>query len=148
MCTLYNIFCHLVQTDWRPQVCIQYATSCRLLAQAMCLTGSDLNSSAKPWDIQFNVSKNVYAEFHDQVCHPNTCLPVYWHRLCHAFCGKKPSSAFWLSSPSLARLAYFPAYSISEAFSDFQKYYLQNWKISGKPFRLHQVLSYFIWKSA
>jgi hypothetical protein len=41
--------------------------TCRLLAQAMCLTGSDLNSSAKPWDIQYKVSKNVYTEFHDQV---------------------------------------------------------------------------------
>jgi hypothetical protein len=44
--------------------------TCRLLAQAMCLTGSDLNSSAKPWDIQYQVSEKVYAEFHDQVCQP------------------------------------------------------------------------------
>ena len=39
----------------------------RLLSQAICMTGSDLNSSAKPWFVQQNTSKVVYQEFHDQV---------------------------------------------------------------------------------
>ena len=43
----------------------------RRLAMALCMTGSDLNSSSKPWQTQFNTSKLVYAEFHEQVpwCH-------------------------------------------------------------------------------
>ena len=40
----------------------------RKLAQALCLTGSDLNSSSKPWHIQRKTSDVVYAEFHEQVC--------------------------------------------------------------------------------
>ena len=39
----------------------------RRLAMALCMTGSDLNSSSKPWQTQFNTSKLVYAEFHEQV---------------------------------------------------------------------------------
>ena len=39
----------------------------RLLAQSICLTGSDLNSSSKPWDIQVKTTQVVYEEFHDQV---------------------------------------------------------------------------------
>ena len=39
----------------------------RRLAMALCMTGSDLNSSSKPWKTQFNTSKLVYAEFHEQV---------------------------------------------------------------------------------
>ena len=39
----------------------------RLLVQSICMTGSDLNSSSKPWDVQFNTSKVVYEEFYEQV---------------------------------------------------------------------------------
>ena len=39
----------------------------RLLAQSLSMTGSDLNSSAKPWYIQEKTSSVVYQEFHDQV---------------------------------------------------------------------------------
>ena len=39
----------------------------RLLVQAMCMTGSDLNASSKPWYIQEKTSEIVYEEFHDQV---------------------------------------------------------------------------------
>ena len=38
----------------------------RRLAMALCMTGSDLNSSSKPWMTQFNTSKLVYTEFHEQ----------------------------------------------------------------------------------
>ena len=38
----------------------------RHLAMALCMTGSDLNSSSKPWLTQFNTSKLVYTEFHEQ----------------------------------------------------------------------------------
>ena len=38
----------------------------RLLAMSLCMTGSDLNSSSKPWAIQRKVSDIVYAEFHEQ----------------------------------------------------------------------------------
>ena len=33
---------------------------------SLCMTGSDLNSSSKPWAIQRKVSDIVYAEFHEQ----------------------------------------------------------------------------------
>ena len=39
----------------------------RLLAQSICLTGSDLNSSSKPWNVQVKTTQVVYEEFHDQV---------------------------------------------------------------------------------
>ena len=39
----------------------------RMLAMALCMTGSDLNSSSKPWEVQYRTSKIVYAEFHEQV---------------------------------------------------------------------------------
>ena len=39
----------------------------RLLAQSLSMTGSDLNSSSKPWFIQERTSSVVYQEFHDQV---------------------------------------------------------------------------------
>ena len=39
----------------------------RLLAQSLSMTGSDLNSSSKPWYIQEKTSSVVYQEFHDQV---------------------------------------------------------------------------------
>lgn len=38
----------------------------RMLAMALCMTGSDLNSSSKPWEVQYRTSKIVYAEFHEQ----------------------------------------------------------------------------------
>ena len=38
----------------------------RHLAMALCMTGSDLNSSSKPWLTQFTTSKLVYTEFHEQ----------------------------------------------------------------------------------
>ena len=38
----------------------------RRLAMALCMTGSDLNSSSKPWLTQFSTSKLVYTEFHEQ----------------------------------------------------------------------------------
>lgn len=39
----------------------------RLLVQAICLTGSDLSSSTKPWSVQERTSSVVYQEFHEQV---------------------------------------------------------------------------------
>ena len=39
----------------------------RRLAMSLCMTGSDLNSSSKPWQTQLNTSRLVYAEFHEQV---------------------------------------------------------------------------------
>ena len=38
----------------------------RRLAMALCMTGSDLNSSSKPWETQLRTSKLVYEEFHEQ----------------------------------------------------------------------------------
>ena len=34
---------------------------------ALCMTGSDLNSSSKPWNVQYRTAEIVYAEFHEQV---------------------------------------------------------------------------------
>ena len=39
----------------------------RLLVQAVCLTGSDLSSSTKPWSVQETTSAVVYQEFYEQV---------------------------------------------------------------------------------
>ena len=39
----------------------------RRLAMSLCMTGSDLNSSSKPWQTQLNTSRLVYDEFHEQV---------------------------------------------------------------------------------
>ena len=39
----------------------------RLLAQACCMTGADLNSSSKPWTTQQRTTGVVYREFHEQV---------------------------------------------------------------------------------
>ena len=50
----------------------------RLLAQAICLTASDLNSSSKPWAVQEKTTKVVYEEFHEQVNIKNR----------HIFCSK------------------------------------------------------------
>ena len=41
-------------------------TDHRMLAMSLCMTGSDLNSSSKPWVVQRRVSDIVYAEFHEQ----------------------------------------------------------------------------------
>ena len=38
-----------------------------MLAMSLCMTGSDLNSSSKPWTVQKKTSDIVYAEFHEQV---------------------------------------------------------------------------------
>ena len=38
----------------------------RHLAMSLCMTGSDLSSSSKPWPVQRRVSDIVYAEFHEQ----------------------------------------------------------------------------------
>ena len=48
----------------------------RLLAQSICLTGSDLNSSSKPWNVQVKTTQVVYEEFHDQV---NKYLKEFTH---------------------------------------------------------------------
>lgn len=42
---------------------IQY----RMLAMSLCMTGSDLNSSSKPWTVQRKTADIVYLEFHEQV---------------------------------------------------------------------------------
>ena len=39
----------------------------RLLVQSIAMTGSDLNSSSKPWEIQVRTTKVVYEEFYEQV---------------------------------------------------------------------------------
>ena len=55
----------------------------RLLSQAICMTGSDLNSSSKPWPIQHRTSKVVYQEFHDQVS---------WKKVLNDLCNNSFSS--------------------------------------------------------
>ena len=56
--TVALINCHLV-----CDVFFKY----RLSAQAMCMTGSDLNSSSKSWDDQENTTAIIYEEFYEQV---------------------------------------------------------------------------------
>ena len=35
--------------------------------QGLTMTGSDLSSSSKDWEVQHRISTLVYAEFHEQV---------------------------------------------------------------------------------
>ena len=44
-----------------------YLFANRLLVQSIAMTGSDLNSSSKPWEIQVKTTKVVYEEFYEQV---------------------------------------------------------------------------------
>ena len=39
----------------------------RMLAQSMCMTGSDLCSSQKPWESQMATTNVIYGEFYEQV---------------------------------------------------------------------------------
>ena len=43
---------------------------CRLLVEALLMTGSDLCASAKPWDLQMQTVEVIYDEFYKQVCEP------------------------------------------------------------------------------
>ncbi len=40
-----------------------------MLAQAICMTGSDLCSSAKDWEAQISTTSIIYEEFYEQVNH-------------------------------------------------------------------------------
>ena len=60
----------------------------RMLAMALCMTGSDLNSSSKPWEVQFRTSKIVYAEFHEQVIYRVFSLHSYEKKIHSGRCGK------------------------------------------------------------
>ena len=42
--------------------------NCRLLVEALLMTGSDLCASAKPWDLQMQTVEVIYDEFYNQVC--------------------------------------------------------------------------------
>ena len=44
--------------------------NCRLLVEALLMTGSDLCASAKPWDLQMQTVEVIYDEFYNQVCKP------------------------------------------------------------------------------
>jgi len=39
----------------------------RLLGQALAMTGADLNSATKLWEVQYRTAQIIYAEFHEQV---------------------------------------------------------------------------------
>ena len=51
-----NIMLYLIRTIYN-----------RMLAQSMCMTGSDLCSSQKPWESQIATSNVIYGEFYEQV---------------------------------------------------------------------------------
>ena len=55
---IYCTFCH----D------INHTYVCRLLVEALLMTGSDLCASAKPWDLQMQTVEVIYDEFYKQVC--------------------------------------------------------------------------------
>ena len=44
---------------------IQY----RLLSEALVLTGADICSAVKPWDVQYPTAMDIFSEYHDQVIH-------------------------------------------------------------------------------
>ena len=39
----------------------------RLLSEALVLTGADICSAVKPWDVQYPTAMDVFSEYHDQV---------------------------------------------------------------------------------
>ena len=51
-----NIMLYLIRTIYN-----------RMLAQSMCMTGSDLSASHKPWAVQQATAKVIYDEFYEQV---------------------------------------------------------------------------------
>ena len=57
----------------RPQVTFgtfdNFLATFRMLAQAIMMTGSDLCSSSKSWDSQYNTTAVIYEEFYEQVPH-------------------------------------------------------------------------------
>ena len=55
---------------------------CRLLVEALLMTGSDLCASAKPWDLQMQTVEVIYDEFYKQVCEPEILFYTFIkHRL-------------------------------------------------------------------
>ena len=46
--------------------------NCRLLVEALLMTGSDLCASAKPWDLQMQTVEVIYDEFYQQVREPES----------------------------------------------------------------------------
>ena len=39
----------------------------RLLSEALVLTGADICSAVKPWDVQYPTTMDIFSEYHDQV---------------------------------------------------------------------------------
>lgn len=58
-----------------------------MIVQALCMTGSDLCSAAKPWGSQEATAEVIYSEFYEQVTklrlltwvRPSVCLLVPSH---------------------------------------------------------------------
>ena len=77
----------------------------RLLVQSICLTGSDLNSSSKPWDIQVKTTQVVYEEFHDQVNNNYSIYTAYVHSLYIKYPFEFEFCYFWYESCCFVKIA-------------------------------------------
>ena len=52
--------------------------------QGLTMTGSDLSSSSKDWEVQHRISTLVYAEFHEQV-ESYTVIHYTLYRVLHCY---------------------------------------------------------------
>ena len=46
----------------------------RLLSEALVLTGADICSAVKPWDVQYPTTMDIFSEYHDQVMTWNSSI--------------------------------------------------------------------------
>ena len=51
--------------------------------QGLTMTGSDLSSSSKDWEVQHRISTLVYAEFHEQVQSYTVIHCIEFHTVIH-----------------------------------------------------------------
>ena len=65
----------------------------RLLSEALVLTGADICSAVKPWDVQYPTAMDVFSEYHDQV------IPLISHLVSQKKLPFFGSTNFYVSFP-------------------------------------------------
>ena len=74
----------------------------RLLSEALVLTGADICSAVKPWDVQYPTAMDVFSEYHDQV------IPLISHLVSQKKLPFFGSTNFYVSFPkNLSLLVFF-----------------------------------------
>ena len=83
-------------------VYIHYTLQYRLLSEALVLTGADICSAVKPWDVQYPTAMDVFSEYHDQV------IPLISHLVSQKKLPFFGSTNFYVSFPkNLSLLVFF-----------------------------------------